>query len=377
MSETTKSAAFPRRAGKATAMPGEGAHWAVRPLLLAAAVLTAASIRLPLWGMTLVSTQYPDGLRMIVYPTQIRGDVTEINVLNHYIGMHEITNAFFAELKILPLLFGVIAAACVLAAIVRRAWTAAVPLAMMAATAGYGMWAMQHRLWQFGHELDPHAAIQVPPFSPPMFGQNQLAQFATWSYFSWGTFFPMIAGAMVAVALWLEVRGGRQAKTLRVPRAVPAAAMAVLAGMILVSGGCARERAPAPSIPVLKPGAVTPADQELQRITARWSDAAYETCGPPLQDALGARELVRGALNVRIRDEDEQVVSLRAEARAWAEKADARLGFVRPQLESGICDGELNVALDEVTQTYARAGTAAMQALRLAQGFHDTPRAGR
>lgn len=377
MSESTKSAAFPRRAGRATAKAGETAPWAVRPLLLAAAVLTAAAIRLPLWGMTLVSTQYPDGLRMIVYPTRIRGDVTEINMLNHYIGMHQITDAFFAELKILPLLLGVIAATCVLAAIVRRAWTAAVPLALMAATALYGMWAMQHRLWQFGHELDRHAAIQVPPFDPPMFGQNQLAQFATWSYFSWGTFLPVIAGGMVAVALWLELRAGRKTKEMRVARAVPAAAMAMLAAIVTVSGGCARERTEAPSLPVLRPGAVTAADQEIGRITRDWSDAAWEQCGPSLRDALGARDLVRGAMNVEIRDEDEQVVALRAEARAWIERGDAKLGFVRPQLESGICDGELNVALDEVRETYAKAGTAAMQALRLAQGFRDGERAAR
>jgi hypothetical protein len=232
------------------------------------------------------------------------------------------------------------------------------------------MWTMHHRLWQFGHELDPHAAIDVPPFNPPMFGQNQLAQFATWSYFSWGTFLPMIAGCLVALALWLELRAERQARSVRLGRAVPAMAM-LLVGMTLVSGGCARERAQAPSVPVLKPGAVTAADREMDRITRNWSDGAYEQCGPSLRDALGARDLVRSALGVEIRDEDEQIVSLRAEARDWMGRADARLGFVRPQLESGICDGELNVALDEVTQTYAQAGTAAMQAVRLAQGFHD------
>src|SRR5262245_60465217 len=57
------------------------------PLLLLAALLVVAAIFLPLWGMTLVSTQYPDGLRMIVFPGRIRGDIDEINALNHYIGM--------------------------------------------------------------------------------------------------------------------------------------------------------------------------------------------------------------------------------------------------------------------------------------------------
>ena len=65
------------------------------PLLRAAAALLAVASLLPIWGMILVSTQYPDGLRMIVYPTRIVGDLAEINALNHYIGMTPITQEFF------------------------------------------------------------------------------------------------------------------------------------------------------------------------------------------------------------------------------------------------------------------------------------------
>jgi hypothetical protein len=182
---------------------------AVRPLLLLASALAGAAVFLPLWGMTLVSTQYPEGLRMVVYPTRIVGDIREINVLNHYIGMAEITDGFFVELKVLPVLLGLIALGCVAAAVVRRRWAIVVPLAVMVATAAYGFWSMRQRLYQFGHELDPAAPIDIAPFTPPMFGGHQLAQFATWSYFSWGTWLPVLAGALVAAALWLDVRAAR------------------------------------------------------------------------------------------------------------------------------------------------------------------------
>ena len=66
-------------------------------LLVTAAALTAAAIVLPLWGMTLVSTQYPEGLRMVVYPSRITGDLGEINALNRYIGMTPIATGFFTE----------------------------------------------------------------------------------------------------------------------------------------------------------------------------------------------------------------------------------------------------------------------------------------
>jgi copper chaperone NosL len=188
-----------------------------RQLLLAAAALTLAAVFLPLWGMTLVSTQYPDGLRMIVYARRIVGDIGELNALNHYIGMIPISHAFFPELKLLPWGFAAVAAGCFGAAFARARWAAAPPLVLMTALAGLGLWSMQRRLYQFGHELDPTAAIRIDPFTPPMLGHNQIAQFATYSYFDWGAILPAGAAVIVAVVLLVDLRRGR-------PRVRPAAA---------------------------------------------------------------------------------------------------------------------------------------------------------
>ena len=125
------------------------------PLLLAAAALLAAATLLPLWGMILVSTQYPDGLRMVVYPTRIVGDLGEINALNHYIGMTPITDRFFLELRFLQPALLALAGLAALAALVReRRWVAWLPLAGMLGLAAGGLGIMRYRLWQFGHQLD-------------------------------------------------------------------------------------------------------------------------------------------------------------------------------------------------------------------------------
>lgn len=179
------------------------------PLLIAAALLVAAAVALPVWGLTLVSTQYPDGLRMVVYPSHIQGDIAELNTLNHYIGMTPISDGLFVELRLLPAAFGLLALACVAAAFVRRWWASAVPLVLMAAVAGYGFWSMTRRLYQFGHDLDPTAPIRIAPFTPPMLGTNQIAQFATYSYFSWGTFLPIVAGVLVTLVLVADLRTDR------------------------------------------------------------------------------------------------------------------------------------------------------------------------
>lgn len=189
-------------------------------LLLVAAALVAAAVSLPLWGMTLVSTQYPEGLRMIVYPSRIVGDIAELNALNRYVGMMPISDDFFAELRVLPTAFYLVAAAAAGAALVRRRWSAAVPLAMMGALAVYGFRAMQTRLWQFGHNLDPRAPIEIPPFTPPMFGTNQIAQFASYTYFTWGTFLPLVAGALIVLVLAADVTAAGE--PARVPRTVTA-----------------------------------------------------------------------------------------------------------------------------------------------------------
>lgn len=180
-----------------------------RLLLLGAAALVLLAIFLPLWGMVLVSVQYPEGLRMVVYPMWIRGDITEINLLNHYIGMAEISDDYFSELRVLPLLFGGIALTLVVAALVRKTWAMVLPLVAMAGAAVYGFWSMNYRLHQFGTDLDPMAAMKIEPFVPPMLGSNTIAQFATYSYFSWGTFLPMLAGLVVAHILWLDLRERR------------------------------------------------------------------------------------------------------------------------------------------------------------------------
>jgi hypothetical protein len=185
-------------------------------MLLVAALLVAAATVLPVWGMVLVSTQYPEGLRMVVYPARIAGDLAEINALNHYIGMTPVSDGFFVELQYLRPVLVVVAAALVLAAAARHTrWLTMAPLAVLAGLGVGGLGMMRYRLWQFGHQLDPQAPITIDPFTPPMIGLNQIAQFATYSYFSWGFFLALAAAVLLAVVVAadrrrdvLRVRGG-------------------------------------------------------------------------------------------------------------------------------------------------------------------------
>jgi hypothetical protein len=197
------------RMGRPVAAP----HRFVRPALLGlAAVCAVAAVFLPLWGMTLVSVQYPEGLRMVVYPLRMTGDLREINMLNGYIGMAQISPEFFGELRVIAGLFVAAAVACGIALAVRRWWTSLLPLALLGATAVYGLVRMRTRLFEYGHNLDPRAPIEIAPFTPPMFGENMLAQFATYAYFSWGTMAAALAAVLVLLTLVLDVRARRAAR---------------------------------------------------------------------------------------------------------------------------------------------------------------------
>ena len=56
--------------------------------LLAAALLTAAALALPLWGFAMSAPQYPDEtLHLQVARTGIVGDVHEVTTLQQYIGV--------------------------------------------------------------------------------------------------------------------------------------------------------------------------------------------------------------------------------------------------------------------------------------------------
>ena len=175
---------------------------AARLMLLAAAVLLTATYFLPLWNLTMFAPQYPDGLRLDIYSFTLVGgnsgqDVKEINVLNHYIGMQDLVNESFTEFKWMPFVIGALGL-LILRAAVHGTVVALVDVTMLFVYfGGFSLWSFGYKLYRYGHDLAPTAAVQVPPFMPPMFGYRQIANFEVYSYPRPGTY------AMAAVVLLL------------------------------------------------------------------------------------------------------------------------------------------------------------------------------
>jgi hypothetical protein len=119
-------------------------------------------------------------------------------------------NESFAEFKWMPFVIGAIGL-LILRAVVHGTVAALVDVAMLFLYFGaFSLWSFGYKLYRYGHDLDPSAAVQVPPFMPPMFGGRQIANFEVYSYPRASTY--AMAGVIVLLlaALFVTWRQARR-----------------------------------------------------------------------------------------------------------------------------------------------------------------------
>jgi len=178
-------------------------------MYIAAAVFAAAALVVPLWGFSMSAPQYPDEtLHLQVQRSGIVGDVHEIETLQHYVGVRfptdipELkwaTRAIVASVGLLALgaLVGSGAAGHVY-----RVLCAAALVTFLLASAGV----VQARLYQVGHDRDPHAPLRgMRDFTPPLVGPARVGNFTVWS-------FPHAGAMLLLAAAALSVAGSRKAR---------------------------------------------------------------------------------------------------------------------------------------------------------------------
>ncbi len=175
-----------------------------RSLFIAAALLLLPVYFLPLWKLTMFAPQYPDGLRLGIYAYKLEGgnggqDIREINVLNHYIGMKDLAIEDFSEFKWMPFVVGALAL-LFLRATVHGKMSSLLDVFVLFLYFGlFSLWSFAYKLYRYGHQLAPTAAVKVPPFMPPLFGHKKLANFEVYSYPTAGSY------VLAAVALVLTI----------------------------------------------------------------------------------------------------------------------------------------------------------------------------
>ena len=246
-----------------------------RLFLAAATLLVLGGYFAPLWHIGLRAPQYPEGIGMYIWASRITGekphDLQSLNNLNHYIGMKPIVPESIPELRFMPaVLAGLVIIGLLTAATGRRRmlflWGALCVAVAIAGLADFWRWG-----YDYGHDLDPTAAIRVPGMSyqPPLIGTKQLLNFQATSWPALGGLALIAAVAIVVTVCLLEWWRARRA--------------AVLGASMVALAACG---SPAP-----KPIA--------------WGAAECEHCHMTVSDPRYAAELVTTRHQVRVFDDPE------------------------------------------------------------------------
>jgi hypothetical protein len=185
-----------------------------RGLLVLAALLLIPTYLLPLWNLTMFAPQYPEGLRLGIYSYKLEGgnsgqDVKEINVLNHYIGMKDLVAEDFTEFKWMPFVIGALGLLLLRTAVMGRFGTLVDMSVVFGYFGAFSLWSFGYKLYHYGHDLAPTAAVKVDPFMPPLFGHKKLANFDVYSYPAGASYALLAVGLALAGALYLAWREGR------------------------------------------------------------------------------------------------------------------------------------------------------------------------
>jgi len=191
----------------------------VRILVLVAALLIIPAMFLPIWKIKLVAPQYPQGITMSIYANKLTeynpdtGLTTNtpkiINALNHYIGMHEIKPDEFKEFNWLPLAIIASSALALLSALVGRWHFATIGWILFILFGVFMIGDFYRWLYEYGHNLNPQAAIKVDPFTPQIIGVKQLANFKIISLPAFGAILMGFAAILGPILVWLESKQKR------------------------------------------------------------------------------------------------------------------------------------------------------------------------
>ncbi|KAA9397136.1 hypothetical protein Har1130_08765 [Haloarcula sp. CBA1130] len=193
-----------------------------RGLPAVAALLFVAALAFPMWHISVDAVQYPSTtlhVNLYAYP-RLTGDFTEMARLNHYIGFYFPDPVLLEpnfpvndraidvpEWSLGPFAFVAVSLLSVFVAVAPTAEKLTRGLRYQFGGTVLVFTVMlvdiQFRLWQAGHTLDPGAPVMgVDGFTPPLWGQYQVANITSVSRFGLGAYMAATAVGLLAVSYY-------------------------------------------------------------------------------------------------------------------------------------------------------------------------------
>ncbi len=222
----------PRPPARKPRRPDQNLRYGILALSGVAVLLWVVAYLRPWWEFHLFAPQYPNGLALEISLTGLGGDAREINMLNHYIGMKGLDEAAALERQVAVYGVGLVALLSVaLALFVGKRWNNLILLPAIGLPLGFVGDSVAW-LYHFGHSLDRHAPLNIPLFTPQLFGWGKIGQFQTYGMPLSGFWLALSALGCMLLAVYL-----RRRVCLKCPLAAACGATCV--------GGFARPKVPA------------------------------------------------------------------------------------------------------------------------------------
>jgi hypothetical protein len=188
-----------------------------RLIIVVAALILIPSYFIPLWNMNMFSNQFPDGLRLMIYSYKLEGgdtpgrdDLAEINSLNHYIGMRPLDKRDFAEFNWLPFAIGIFMLLALRVAVQGKMSMLVDVVVLFGYFGLFSLWSFYYRMYTYGHNLEPTAAIKVQGFTPPLIGHKTVANFEIYSYAGVASYFLLLFGALLVIAGYVAFKNNKR-----------------------------------------------------------------------------------------------------------------------------------------------------------------------
>jgi hypothetical protein len=180
-----------------------------RLILLVGVAALMASYWWPLWRIQLIAPQYAEGLTLDIHSWRILAghdgqDIHEINNLNHYIGMKPLAEADFFEMKWMPFIVGAFVIYTLRAAVFGMMRYVVDLFVLFSYFGAFSLGSFYYRMWSYGHQLDPKAPMHIKPFTPLIFGKQQIANFTQSSLPQLATYLLAAYVVCLLAAMWLS-----------------------------------------------------------------------------------------------------------------------------------------------------------------------------
>ena len=152
---------------------------------------------------------------MHIHVNDVRGarenDLQNLNGLNHYIGMKKIEPDSIPELEYMPWIVAGMILLGLIAALLGKRSLLLTWLITVIAVGAVGIYDFYLWLYDFGHNLDPTAAIKIEDmaYQPPIIGVAQILNFTVHSFPTIGFYFIIVGWLIGALTWWM----GRNTKT--------------------------------------------------------------------------------------------------------------------------------------------------------------------